>query len=245
MNEPTTGQRKPKHDELLEIARELHEAASMTSQHARTMEKKARELDAQATQLRVRADEALVRAVEDGPDERGGWDFEGVRAAARKLGAFTVEQFTRTLGIKPIHTIGWIRALVDEGLLTEDEDADGLRIYRYAPADDEEVPEDPPPSAQVNGHSPMDDIATLVERRSRTGLPVPGTGKGANGFADPDVAKLAARVKDAGGDVTRGGSGHFRVYFQGRMVASMANTPSDHRALANTEAQLKRAGLPI
>lgn len=235
-----TAPTKPRHDELLEVAHELEEAAAVASGHARDLRARADDMDIQIRALRVRADELLIAAVEIGPDSKGGWEFDGVRQAARKRREFTVEAFTRVLGTEPIQTIGWIRALVDEGLLTTGEDADGLRLYTYSPAEDEAPLEAPAPVVP-----PPEGVATNGGLHRVPSLPVPGTGGGERP-PNSDLGKLIKRIENAGGVVERGTrGGHYSVYYEGHLISSMTATPSGHNTLKKVEAKLKRNGLPL
>jgi hypothetical protein len=59
-----------------------------------------------------------------------------------------------------------------------------------------------------------------------------------------DIRKLVLQIKRNGYDVIPSGSGHLKVVDPntGQMVASMPSSPSDHRALLNTRAELRKAG---
>lgn len=54
------------------------------------------------------------------------------------------------------------------------------------------------------------------------------------------------RIEEAGGEVRPGRrGGHWKVYYEGRLIASLPATPSDWRSELNDIAQMRRAGLPI
>lgn len=58
-----------------------------------------------------------------------------------------------------------------------------------------------------------------------------------------DTMKVLAEAERQGFAVRRTRKGHFLVSKDGRPVVTAAGTPSDHRALANLLAALRRAGL--
>lgn len=59
-----------------------------------------------------------------------------------------------------------------------------------------------------------------------------------------DTSKLIKELRKQGFTAVRSkGSQHWKIYnSEGRLVCSMASTPSDHRSLLNSIAHLKRAG---
>lgn len=60
------------------------------------------------------------------------------------------------------------------------------------------------------------------------------------------VRQLARLAQDHGWTVRRSGSGHFKfIPPNGERAVTVPATPSDKRSLANSIAQLRRAGLPI
>lgn len=79
----------------------------------------------------------------------------------------------------------------------------------------------------------------------RPGTPVPGSGK--RRIGNKDTRRLLAEIRKAGGTVIphQGRDGHFKVYLQGEYIGGLPGTPSDHRALANDIARLRRGGLAI
>lgn len=65
-------------------------------------------------------------------------------------------------------------------------------------------------------------------------------------IATPYIREMQRRIEEAGGEVrpSRRG-GHYKIYFEGRLIASLPSTPSDWRSERNDIAQMRRAGLPI
>jgi hypothetical protein len=61
-----------------------------------------------------------------------------------------------------------------------------------------------------------------------------------------DTKQLISVLESQGLQVVRGGSGHFRVFRDGRQIASMACSPNGgKRGLQNAVAQLRRAGVEL
>lgn len=78
--------------------------------------------------------------------------------------------------------------------------------------------------------------------------PSPGSKKGQAGFrgASKEYRKLVKSIEEAGGGVRRPtGRGHPKVYYQGRFLLTLCNTPSDYRSRRNELARLRQAGLDI
>ena len=62
-------------------------------------------------------------------------------------------------------------------------------------------------------------------------------------MATKEIRKLVARLQDQGWRVDQLKSGHYRAYApDGEGTVHIPGTPSDHRSLRNTVAQLKRHG---
>jgi predicted RNA binding protein YcfA (HicA-like mRNA interferase family) len=57
-----------------------------------------------------------------------------------------------------------------------------------------------------------------------------------------DVRDLVKALEKQGFEVTPSRSGHLIVRLDGRRIATMAGTPSDHRSQLNLLAVLRRAG---
>ena len=56
-----------------------------------------------------------------------------------------------------------------------------------------------------------------------------------------DLRKIAKALQDQGFEVTETSRGHLEVRKDGRRVATLSGTPSDHRSWLNGIAQLRRA----
>lgn len=62
-------------------------------------------------------------------------------------------------------------------------------------------------------------------------------------MTDPDVKKVVRRLRRAGYAVSTGGSGHFQVRdAAGRLLMTMAATPSDWRAMRKIRSDARRLG---
>jgi biotin operon repressor len=57
-----------------------------------------------------------------------------------------------------------------------------------------------------------------------------------------DIRKLCKELKNQGFNVRATRRGHLLVEREGVVVAGLAGTPSDHRSIKNSIAQLRRAG---
>lgn len=58
-----------------------------------------------------------------------------------------------------------------------------------------------------------------------------------------DVLKLIDKTK--GFQRVLNGNGHYTVRKSGRIIATVSKSPGDHRSVANSVSQLRRAGLKI
>ncbi len=57
-----------------------------------------------------------------------------------------------------------------------------------------------------------------------------------------DLKRMLKALDDQGFEVSRTQRGHYEVRENGRRVATIAGTPSDHRSIRNSIAYLRRAG---
>lgn len=104
------------------------------------------------------------------------------------------------------------------------------KLYRYDP------PTEPGAAAEV-------DIARRVVARKASATAVPGTGKGVR-VSDPDVRAMLAAV-EAQGATWEPGKNHYIVKVNGRRVAAVPKSPSDHRWAGNMRTQLRKRGLKV
>lgn len=70
---------------------------------------------------------------------------------------------------------------------------------------------------------------------------VAGTGRARQ--AKGEVADLLDKAAAAGAQVAKTANGHYKVLANGKTITVVSGTPSDHRAVKNAKAALKRAGL--
>lgn len=61
--------------------------------------------------------------------------------------------------------------------------------------------------------------------------------------AKGEVAELLDKAAAAGAQVAKTANGHYKVLSNGKTITVVSGTPSDHRAVKNAKAALKRAGL--
>lgn len=57
-----------------------------------------------------------------------------------------------------------------------------------------------------------------------------------------EIAKILKALDEQGFEARRGGSSHWKIYADGRLIAVLSATPSDRRGLLNVIAVLRRAG---
>ncbi len=57
-----------------------------------------------------------------------------------------------------------------------------------------------------------------------------------------EIAQILGELDRQGFEVKMGGSGHWKVYADNRLITTLPATPSDHRSLRNAIAILRRAG---
>lgn len=60
-----------------------------------------------------------------------------------------------------------------------------------------------------------------------------------------DWKKLHRLLRDQGCNIVRAGSGHYKVYYQGKVVSSLPASTGRPRSMLNQLAQLRRAGLKV
>ena len=74
--------------------------------------------------------------------------------------------------------------------------------------------------------------------------PVAGTGA-VRGPSDPATRALLRELSSAPGVEVERGSKHYVVRLNGRVVGTVTGTPSDHRAVKNARANLRRNGVRV
>lgn len=77
--------------------------------------------------------------------------------------------------------------------------------------------------------------------------PQPGSKRASNRTSDRDTRALLAAIEAAGGELRpcRSRTGHYKVYLDGRLIGTIAGTPSEYRSRKNDIANLRRQGLQI
>jgi hypothetical protein len=56
---------------------------------------------------------------------------------------------------------------------------------------------------------------------------------------------MRRQLEDQGCEIRVSGGNHYKIYFNGKFVATMPNSPGDHRGLLNQRSQLRRLGFII
>lgn len=94
-------------------------------------------------------------------------------------------------------------------------------------------------------HAPTKGAKRKAARKHGRSSAVPGTGR-TQRATNSDVAQLLAAVTAQGGKAELSGSGHYLIRdASGAKVGNCPATPSDHRALDNVRAKLRRGGLRV
>lgn len=77
--------------------------------------------------------------------------------------------------------------------------------------------------------------------------PQPGSRRSTNKTSNRDTRALLRAIEAAGGclEPCRSRSGHYKVYLEGRLIGTIAGTPSEYRSRKNDIANLRRNGLQI
>lgn len=92
---------------------------------------------------------------------------------------------------------------------------------------------------------PSRTIEQRIESGEFNGRSAPVAGTGRIGTADPEVRSLLREVTRRGATIQPTANGHYRVRLNGRTIATVPGTPSDHRWRRNARAQLRRGGLDV
>lgn len=192
--------------------------------------------------------------VEEEPDEPKDHGFTGKRhgevsaafrdwVVANKGITFTPGEAARAIGLHPNTTKRLVKEFLRTGLIEEDRERKSnydtrtggakTMAYKYR------VKKDGPKSRREVSGGPAVDVGLPAPRRK---------GKAPTGrkpkISDPETRKLVDTATRAGWTASNGGS-HLRLESpQGRVVV-VSKTPSDHRAVNNTRAELRRAGLEV
>jgi len=159
-----------------------------------------------------------------------------VRDRVRQIdGEFTADGIAEDF---PLHVEAmrvYLNRLVKRGALTYRKQGHGKdhhkRIYHYTP----------PRKRVVNRPKRKTPEQELMGRRQRGGKVASSR---AHTVRNKDVADLLEAITAAGGEIVKG-SRHWKVRFEGNVIGTVPTSPSDHRALKNARANLRRAGLGV
>lgn len=167
--------------------------------------------------------------------------YDAIRAVAQRLGRFTQADLAAHLGITPQYAGRRLGDLILDGLVKTPDDPEA-RVIRGTTGRPRHVyeyvrPVNSPGSPRAKRETPE---AEVVARMPRSRGDVV-SGKRTRGHRR-ETERLMREVEAAGATLKKAKHGH-KVIKDGRVVASIPTTPSDHRSTKNTRADLKRAGL--
>jgi len=156
-----------------------------------------------------------------------------VRELAERLQRFTYEDLQSKLpGVPERQLRAALRYYERGGRLEVDKRRrNESRRYRFVP------------TAPVRPRERRQPPEAAFVDRSGGGRPVEGTGRQSRPGSH-EVQQLFEEITAAGGELQRRAR-HWCVMYGGQIIATIPGTPSDHRALLNARANLRRAGLPI
>lgn len=161
-------------------------------------------------------------------------------AAVGMAGSFNRTEFGEALDCTPETATKLIRRLVDMGIVvkTDERRPQPLGrpqiIYRY----------DPPSKVAVNREKRLPPEREAVGRARPTGPKQTVSGRKVK-VRNPDSRRLVEAVREAGGRVETSGGSHLRATLPSGETIMFASTPSDHRAVKNAQAQLRKAGVSV
>lgn len=153
---------------------------------------------------------------------------EELRAAVRRLGDFSIPYLAAEVGLGERATAYRVQKLVAAGIV----ERTGWGCYAYV--------EPSGPGAAALADIERRKLLAREELRGNGSRAAPVAGSGARPAPNKEVRKLLSGLAP-GASVMTSGSGHYIVETgEGRAV--VPSTPSDHRALRNARANLRRIG---
>lgn len=144
-------------------------------------------------------------------------------------GSATVKEVAARANVQPQYALKYLNQMEKDGQAVSIRDGSGGRKH-FAPV-------------RPNIRS-VEDVADATVTHIRRGLPIAGTGRGLR-TPDAGVLALIQQCKAKGAQVNQLANLHYEVRWQGKKIGSIPHTPSDHRALSNTRAEIRRNGLLI
>jgi hypothetical protein len=157
----------------------------------------------------------------------GRW-HERVRDVAVELGTFRINEICAALPELSQQTIRrWLGQLVADGVLAETiaQQRGRPKVYEYVPP--------PSPSARAPGAG--------KDAGPRRNTAVAGTGRRAQyAGAPPEVREFLRDQESKGRQIKEQKHGYAVIGDNGEIIQAVARTPSDHRALKNAAAAIRR-----
>lgn len=161
------------------------------------------------------------------------------RHVARKLGSFTTSELQAKLAVSRVTAAREVQKMLDHGTIRDTK----LRRKHDGPGRPAPVYEYVQAPATITSRPRQ----TPVELEAIKTIP---TAKGGHRkrrrITNPEIRKLVAACRSAGCRINENaGSGHIVVYTPSGGIVNLPFTPSDHRAVRNCRAELKRAGVNV
>ncbi len=166
---------------------------------------------------------------------RGRLTPQEVRDAIREIGPFTVADLAGRLGVSHGHARVLIKRHAERGMIRRD----GSQLVGRGRPRHMWVFQKPAEARTVPAPKP---VPARGRRPGAGSQPVAGTAK--PGAGRKDTGRLLAAARRHGCQVSRGGK-HFKVRTPSGQLVVVAAAPSDHRALANARADLRRSGVRV
>lgn len=182
----------------------------------------------------------VVKQVEAKPQRKPVNEGE-LRLAVQQLKNFTMPELCAKMDRHQAALTGRVEKLIEAGIVRPTGAKRASQGSKRLAAEFEYVkPTDPGAAFRVQ------QATRPVERPGRNGNGGPVAGTGRQGKTDKEVAELVEAVRKAGGSAELNGSGHWKVRdASGHAVGSIPATPSDHRSLKNSQADLRRHGVGV
>ena len=165
------------------------------------------------------------------------------RVLARRLGSFTMSEWQESLGVSLPTARKVLTELAERGIVRDS----GLRQKHEGPGRPapvfEVVPINAPNRPRVKRVPPEVEVRQTFKPRA-AGAPVAGSGSGKR-VVNSEVRSLVTKARTFGCRIEDKGA-HIHVFPpKGGQMVVLPSTPSDHRALLNVRAEMRRAGIPV
>lgn len=162
------------------------------------------------------------------------------RVVARRLGSFTATELADALGRSRVTAVSIIRRLVELGVIRDT----GLRQRHEGPGRPAPVFEAVPIVAvsRPRDRRPPPEVEVVKGGFKPRG---PATGGKGRRIQNRDVRQLLDKAKAHGCQIEHTNSSHIRILTPKGGTVILPSTPSDHRALLNARAELRRSGVKV